>query len=220
MYGVMNIPLKHKLTFSLFSGLIFAILNSITSYFFLDNGFSWGEHGLIDKRHFYEESARIPLLIRCPDLLKGGGTINSMIQNVDIAPTILECAGIAKPDNMAGESFLGMLTGEEEKQRDKVYYEYYWDYEFPMTPTLFGVRTKRYKLIKSYGIWDRNELYDLVNDPHEMVNLINEPEYQELIDELFVNLSKWHKPEFNSQLAVKQSMPSGNPNIDSLLAKD
>jgi N-acetylglucosamine-6-sulfatase len=62
-----------------------------------DNGFSWGEHGLIDKRHFYEESVKVPMLVRCPEIFKGGETIEKMVQNIDVAPTILECACLEKP---------------------------------------------------------------------------------------------------------------------------
>lgn len=62
-----------------------------------DNGFSWGEHGLIDKRHFYEESVKVPFLVHCPELVKGGKVITKMVHNVDFAPTCLEWAGLKKP---------------------------------------------------------------------------------------------------------------------------
>lgn len=156
-----------------------------------DNGFSWGEHGLIDKRHFYEESVKVPLLVRCPEIMGGGETINSMVQNIDIAPTILECAGLQKPDYMPGESFIRILKGDTANWRNRIYYEYYWEYDFPMTPTVFGVRTDKYKYIRYQGIWDRNELYDIENDPNEMNNLIEEPEYQELVRELASDLYDW-----------------------------
>ena len=82
-----------------------------------DNGFSFGEHGLIDKRHFYEESAKVPLLVRWPTRLKGGAPINALIQNIDIAPTILDVAGLRAPAHMQGMSIVPLLertpqTGE------------------------------------------------------------------------------------------------------------
>jgi hypothetical protein len=78
-----------------------------------DNGFSWGEHGLIDKRHFYEESVKVPFLVRCPELFEGGKVIEKMVQNVDIAPTCLEMAGLKKPAEMRGFSFVQLLKGNE-----------------------------------------------------------------------------------------------------------
>ncbi|MDG2422139.1 MAG: sulfatase [Gammaproteobacteria bacterium] len=151
-----------------------------------DNGFSFGEHGLIDKRHFYEESAKVPLLVRWPSALRGGDPINSLIQNIDIAPTILEAAGLKAPENMQGMSFVPLLARGENPWRDRIFYEYYWEMDFPQTPTMFGVRTDRYKYIRYHGVWDTNEFYDLENDPNEMQNLIEAPEHQERIN-LFAN---------------------------------
>ena len=122
-----------------------------------DNGFAWGEHGLIDKRQFYEESVRVPMLVRCPELFKGGEVLEKMVQNVDIAPTILASAGLAKPDHMVGASFIPLLQGKEIPWRTRIFYEYYWEHEYPQTPTMHGVRTDRYKYIRYHGIWDTNE---------------------------------------------------------------
>ena len=128
-----------------------------------DNGFSWGEHGLIDKRHFYEESVKVPLLVRCPELFEGGKTPQQMVQNIDIGPTVLAEAGVKQPDNMPGVSFIPILTGNKDvASRKEIFYEYYWEYDFPMTPTVFGMRTDQYKYMKYQGIWDRNELYDFL----------------------------------------------------------
>ena len=106
-----------------------------------DNGFAWGEHGLIDKRQFYEESVRVPMLVRCPGLFEGGKVIENMVQNVDVAPTIMACAGLDKAKQMVGYSFLPLLRGELVDWRDHIFYEYYWEYEFPQTPTMHGIRT-------------------------------------------------------------------------------
>jgi len=171
-----------------------------------DNGFSWGEHGLIDKRHFYEESVKVPFLVRCPELFEGGKTINKMVQNIDLAPTILEMAGLDKPDYMPGRSFSSLLKGTETKWRDKIFYEYYWEYDFPMTPTVFGVRTDKYKYIRYHGIWDRNELYDLENDPEEMYNLIDKPELQDIVKGLANDLYDWMENTDGMKIPLKRTV--------------
>lgn len=171
-----------------------------------DNGFSFGEHGLIDKRHFYEESVKVPFLFRCPELTAGGRVMEPMIQNIDVAPTVLALAGIAKPDEMQGNSILGLLNGTETKWRDKIFYEYYWEYDFPHTPTMHGVRTDRYKLIRYHGIWDTNEFYDLKEDPNEMNNLIASPEYQETIESLTNDIYDWLESTGGMQIPIKRTV--------------
>ena len=171
-----------------------------------DNGFSFGEHGLIDKRHFYEESVKVPFLIRCSELFAGGRVLEPMIQNIDVAPTILEAAGIEKPDQMQGRSILPLLQLQEVKWRDKIFYEYYWEYDFPQTPTIHGVRTDRYKLIRYHGVWDTNEFYDLWEDPNEMNNLIASPEHQELIQTLSYDIYDWLENTGGMQIPLKRSV--------------
>ena len=170
-----------------------------------DNGFSWGEHGLIDKRHFYEESVKVPFLVRCPELFKGGIVIDKMVQNVDIAPTCLEMAGIKKPVEMSGFSFVQLLKGNESNWRDRIFYEYFWEWEFPMTPTTFGIRTDKYKYIRYQGIWDRNEFYDIQNDPNEMYNLIDEPELQPIIKKNLEELNTWLEETNGLQIPLKKN---------------
>ncbi len=170
-----------------------------------DNGFSWGEHGLIDKRHFYEESVKVPFLVRCPELFKGGIVIDKMVQNVDIAPTCLEMAGMKKPVEMPGFSFVQLLRGNESNWRDRIFYEYFWEWEFPMTPTTFGIRTDKYKYIRYHGIWDRNEFYDIQNDPNEMFNLIDEPELQPIIKKHLEELNTWLEETNGLQIPLKKN---------------
>ncbi|MBN1599193.1 MAG: sulfatase [Bacteroidales bacterium] len=169
-----------------------------------DNGFSFGEHGLIDKRHFYEESTRVPLLVSCPELFKGGKVETGMIQNLDIAPTILEIFGLETPEQMQGKSFVPLLEGKKTEWRDKVFYEYYWEENFPETPTTFGIRTDRYKYIRYWGIWDTNEFYDLESDPYEMNNLIDSPEHQEIIKEMVDELYSWLDETGGMQIPLKR----------------
>ncbi len=171
-----------------------------------DNGFSFGEHGLIDKRHFYEESVKVPFLVKCPEILQGGQVINKMIQNIDIGPTTLEAMGLETPKHMQGKSFLPILKGNDIAWRDKIFYEYYWEYDFPHTPTMHGVRTGRYKYIRYHGIWDTNEFYDLQEDPNEMNNLIASPEHQERIKELAGEIYDWLEGTDGMQIPLKRTI--------------
>ncbi|WP_223818213.1 sulfatase [Mucilaginibacter rubeus] len=171
-----------------------------------DNGFSFGEHGLIDKRHFYEESVKVPFLVRCPDLFSGGKTINKMVQNIDIAPTILQAAGLKQPTNMPGKSFIQLLKGDSTQWRDKIFYEYYWEYDFPMTPVIYGVRTDKFKYIRNQGVWDTNELYDLEKDPAERVNLIAKPEYADTVKKMANELYDWLEQTGGMQIPLKRTV--------------
>jgi len=170
-----------------------------------DNGFAWGEHGLIDKRQFYEESVRVPMLVWAPGLFPGGEVVEKMVQNVDIAPTLMQCAGLEKAPQMVGESFVPLLLGENIPWRDKIFYEYYWEYEFPQTPTMHGVRTDRYKYIRYHGIWDTNEFYDLKNDPEEMHNVIADPAYQDTIKALNHELYNWLESTGGMSIPLKRT---------------
>lgn len=156
-----------------------------------DNGFSFGEHGLIDKRHAYEESMRVPLLAWSPGFIKPNSKIDQLVMNIDIAPSILELAGVPKAAQMQGESWLPLLSGTDIRWRDRIFYEYYWENAFPQTPTQFAVRTPKYKFIRSQGVWDINQLYDLEADPYEMNNLIGDAAYQSIAAELNRSLWSW-----------------------------
>ena len=142
-----------------------------------DNGFMFGEHGLIDKRNAYEESIRVPLLMRGPSLARSH-VAEEIVANIDIAPTILDMAGVSPSDQFDGRSFYTIARGKEQPNwRDELLYEYYWEFNYPSTPTTFALRTSDYKFIQYHGIWDTDELYDVRNDPREMNNLINDPNY-------------------------------------------
>ncbi len=149
-----------------------------------DNGFSFGEHGLIDKRHMYEESMRVPFLAQAPGLIAPGSKLPELIQNIDIAPTILDLAGIEVPDHMDGRSFLPLLRGQDVPWREEALYEYYWEWNFPHTPTTLGIRGERYKYIFYHGIWDTDELYDIQEDPMERYNLVADTTYQDRVLEM------------------------------------
>ncbi len=169
-----------------------------------DNGFSFGEHGLIDKRQAYEESIRVPLLAYGGGSFLAKDTLDQLVQNIDIAPTILELAGLKKPKNMDGQSFVSLLEGEQPEWRERLYYEYFWERPFPQTPTVHAVRTNKYKFIRYYGVWDINELYDLENDPMEMNNLIRSAAHQEIAKALREDLFRWLEETGGEQIPLKK----------------
>jgi N-acetylglucosamine-6-sulfatase len=149
-----------------------------------DNGFLLGEHGLIDKRQAYEESMRVPMLAYAPGFIDPGTVINPMVRNIDIAPTILDIAGVKVPETMDGRSVLPILRGDSANWQTELLYEYYWEYAFPHTPTVFSLRDDRWKYIYYHGIWDIDELYDLQTDPREEHNLIFVPAFQERVRDM------------------------------------
>jgi N-acetylglucosamine-6-sulfatase len=169
-----------------------------------DNGFSFGEHGLIDKRHAYEESMRVPMLMYPPSLSKQPRMINEVIQNIDIAPTILNIAKLPKPASMQGNSFLPLIKGQKIAWKEKAFYEYYWEYDFPQTPTIFALRTDRYKYIYNHGVWDINELYDLKNDPYEMNNLIRSTEHKEIAHKMRDEIFDWLEATGGDQIPLRK----------------
>lgn len=148
------------------------LLESTLIVFTSDNGFQFGEFGLIDKRTMYETSIRVPLIAHCPELFEGGKRRTQMILNTDFCPAFLEAAGAPVPASVQGRSFFPLLTKPDAEWRDAFVYTYFWERTFPQTPTVLGLRTDRYKLMRYHGIFDRYELYDLAVDPAERNNLI------------------------------------------------
>lgn len=168
------------------------LMENTTVFYMGDNGFSFGEHGLIDKRQAYEESMRVPLLAMGADVKTKGSVITENVQNIDIAPTVLDLTGMDPAEQFDGQSFKKLLQGKEiANWRDTIFYEYFWERPFPQTPTVHAVRTQKYKYIRYHGIWDLNELYDLENDPLEMNNLIRNPEMAATARDLRNALFRW-----------------------------
>ncbi|MCY1721186.1 sulfatase [Prolixibacteraceae bacterium Z1-6] len=145
-----------------------------------DQGFYLGEHGWFDKRFMYEESLRTPLIIRYPKEIEPGTKIGNLVQNLDFAPTFLDYAGIKAPEEMQGESFRELVSGETDKFRDFVYYTYYEYPSIHMVKRHYGIATNRYKLIHFYYDIDEWEMYDLEKDPQELQNIYNDPEYTDV----------------------------------------
>jgi N-acetylglucosamine-6-sulfatase len=186
------------------------LLDSTLVIFMGDNGFQFGEHGLIDKRNAYEESMRVPLVMQCPELFKGGTTVEKVVANLDIAPTILEAAGLKAPANLDGESFISIAEGKDVPWRDALLYEYYWERNFPQTPAMHAVRTDQYKYIHYYGIWDTDELYDIQSDPHETKNLIRDPAHKSVLKKLNQQLFTMLKATDGMYIPLQPDR--GNPN--------
>ncbi|UCC85136.1 MAG: sulfatase [Gemmatimonadota bacterium] len=149
-----------------------------------DQGFYLGDHGWYDKRWMYEESLRMPLIVRWPRVVEPGSDNSDLVQNLDFAETFLEIAGVAVPAEMQGRSLLPLLRGEvPDDWRDAIYYQYF---EYPavhMVRRHYGVRTMRYKLIHYYEIGEW-ELFDLHNDPEELNSVYGHPDYADVLEEL------------------------------------
>ena len=156
-----------------------------------DQGFYLGEHGWFDKRFIYDESFKTPLLVRWPGKVQAGTQNDEMVQNLDFAQTLLDAAGIEAPSDMQGESLVPLLTGNNSQwDRDAVYYHYY---EYPavhMVKRHYGIVTKDYKLAHFYYDVDEWELYDRKNDPNEMNNVYDDPEYADVVDRLHKELKE------------------------------
>ena len=152
-----------------------------------DQGFFLGEHGLFDKRFMYEEALRTPLLISYPKEIRQKSSTTGLSQNLDLAPTLLDVAGITVPGDMQGESLRRLWQDKDAAWRESIYYHYY-EKGFGATPH-YGIRTNRYKLIRFYDVVDAWELYDLETDPAEMNNLYEDPEYGQIVNELKNNLA-------------------------------
>jgi len=143
-----------------------------------DQGFYLGEHGWYDKRWMFEESLKMPFVIRWPDVVAPGAQPEAMIQNIDYAPTFLEMAGVAVPADMQGRSLLPVLKGQgrtPEDWRDAVFYQYSGE-DTHAVARHDGVRTDRLKLMR-FPATEEWMLFDLERDPMEMNNVAAHPDY-------------------------------------------
>ena len=172
-----------------------------------DQGFYLGEHGWFDKRWMYEESSKMPLVIRYPKEIEAGTKTDKLVMNLDFAETFLDFAGVEKPDDMQGMSFREILQGNEPQDwRNSVYYHYYEYPGFHSVKRHYGVRTERYKLIHFYYDIDEWELYDLEKDPDEMKSVYNDPQYADTVKELkaeLVRLRTLYKDDTGTPVEVE-----------------
>lgn len=167
-----------------------------------DQGFYLGEHGWFDKRWMYEESLRMPFIVRWPGVVKPGSEDRHLVQNLDFAPTFLDLAGVPIPDDMQGRSLVQLLKGDARRWRQAIYYHYY-EWYGPNTvhnvTRHYGIRTERYKLIHYYLI-DEWELFDLQKDPDELKSVYEAEDYKAtratLKDQLAALRTKYKVDEF------------------------
>jgi len=167
------------------------LLNDTVVVFAGDNGYFHGEHGgMWDKRAAYEPSIRIPLLMRYPPLARGGSRCDAMVLNMDVAPTLLELAGVSVPGTMQGQSWLNVLKGRP--GRESFLYEYFQEVDRRFKrPTVLAVRTKRWKYV-TYPLADKltDELYDMKNDPQELDNMIGGAGCADVVEQMKKELER------------------------------
>jgi arylsulfatase A-like enzyme len=180
-----------------------------------DQGMYLGEHGWFDKRFMYKQSFRTPLLMRYPPKIKPGTIVDGMALNLDFGPTFLDLAGVPKPDYMQGTSLVPLFGGQTPADwRKAVYYHFY---EYPGWHAVkrhYGIRTQRYKLIHFYYNIDEWELYDLKNDPDEMQNVYDNPEYRQVRDSLTVQLRLLQKKYGDSDSLAEKFLEHDKPMMD------
>jgi arylsulfatase A-like enzyme len=174
-----------------------------------DQGFFLGDHGWYDKRFMYEESLRMPFLVRWPGVVKPGSAEAAMALNVDFAPTFLEMAGLAVPQDMQGRSLVPVLRGDKpDHWRTSMYYRYYHDPGDHNTRAHYGVRTQTHKLIY---FWRKNqwELYDLKKDPLELHNVYADPAYAPTVRDLKLELDRLKKEVRDNDEFAERQPPAG-----------
>ncbi len=158
-----------------------------------DHGYFYGEHQLNEERRLaYEETIRIPLIVRHPPLVAAGAVPEAMVQAIDLAPTILELARVADPVARQGRSLVPLLRGDEVPWRQSILVEYRSDTVFPRIRDMGyqAVRTTRHKYIHYLELPGMDELYDLEADPYEMSNLIGTPQGEALLPALQAELAQ------------------------------
>lgn len=168
-------------------------LNNTLIIFAGDNGFFHGEHRRSDKRYAYEESMRIPLLMCGVGITNPGRLVEQMTVNIDIAPTLLDLAGIKPLDSMQGMSLKPLLEGASPSWRSSFLYEYFREEWLPVIPTMVAVRTQDWKYVRYPTLKDLDELYDLQSDPYEMRNLAADPAAKRKLAEMRGELERLMK---------------------------
>ncbi len=174
-----------------------------------DQGFFLGDHGLFDKRFMYEESIRMPFLVRWPAVIEAGSRVEAMGLNLDFAPTFLDAARLPVPADMQGRSLVPLLRGETPRDwRTSMYYRYYHDPGHHNTRAHYGIRTKTHKLIY---FWKKNqwELCDLVADPQEMRNVYGQPAQAALTARLKTELARLKREARDDDQLADVQIPQG-----------
>jgi len=186
--------------------------------FTTDNGFLLGEHGAIDKRAMWDESIRVPMIVRYPPLARPSSVIPEMVLHIDLAPSILAVCGAKPLENIHGRSWAGLLAGQKTGWRTSFLYEYNYEVQFPYTPNVRGVRTDEWKYIHyphGDGGPDRwkAELYNLKADPLETKNLVEDPSAAPKLNELRAELARLQRETSDPATmplddGIKQTLPT------------
>lgn len=168
------------------------ILDETMIIFLGDNGFFFGEHGLTEKRLAYEESIRVPFLVRYPPLIKAGSRSEVGVLNIDVAPTFLQLAGVPIPKEMQGQDLLPVFQGGQlEEPREALLFEFWSETDLPRQACWWkAVRTDRWKYVHYYKEPFYDELYDLKDDPYEMNNLIESEAHAETLKHMQTELER------------------------------
>ena len=166
-------------------------LDNTVVVFTSDHGYFYGEHGLNEERRLaYEETIRIPLVLRFPRLASAGTTLGEMALNIDLAPTLLDIAGLTPHRDIQGRSLVPVLKQEARDWRSSFLVEYFTDTVFPRIRNMgyVAVRTPRHKYIQYRELPGMDELYDLEKDPYEETNLFARSEARETLREMQAEL--------------------------------
>jgi N-acetylglucosamine-6-sulfatase len=170
------------------------LIDNTVIIFTSDHGYFYGEHGLDEERRLaYEEISRLPLIVRYPPLIEAGSRIQEFALSIDLAPTLLEMAGVEIPGDMQGRSLVPLLRGEHPQDwRNSFLIEYYSDTVMRRLVTMGyqAVRTDDWKYIRYTDLEGMDELYDLKSDPYEIENIINAPEAQVRLQDLKAELKR------------------------------
>jgi arylsulfatase A-like enzyme len=181
-----------------------------------DQGFFLGDHGMYDKRFMYEESLRMPFLVRWPAGITAGTVSGAMALNIDFAPTFLDAAGLPVPPDMQGRSLLPVLRGKTPTDwRTSMYYRYYHDPGDHNTRAHYGVRTETHKLVYFWRK-DQWELFDLVKDPAELHNLYGQPGQAQVTAKLKTELARLKAAVRDDNQFADVQLPNG---VDGAVAK-
>ncbi|HET9786852.1 MAG TPA: sulfatase, partial [Pyrinomonadaceae bacterium] len=175
-------------------------LDNTVIVFTSDNGYFYGEHGLsVERRLAYEESIRMPLLIRYPKAVKGGIVRDEFALNIDLAPTLLDLAGVSSSIRMEGRSLVPLLNGAKTEWRKSFLVEYYSDKVFPRVHQMGykAVRNERWKYIHYFELDGMDELYDLKADPYEMRNIIRQPGAAKIVEAMKQEMDRLLKPSID-----------------------
>jgi len=198
------------------------ILDNTMIIFSSDNGYFHGEHQFGDKRMVYENSIRIPMVIRYPKQFAKGSNVDHFCLNIDIAPTLLDIAGMRIPSQMQGESMKKILEkGKDEHWRRSFLCTYFNDASGnDKLQDVVCIRTEKYKYVANHfyinGKKDIDELYDLEKDPGEMINQINNPEYAQILEQLKKELDALKiKYKYNPDADWRtREVLAANPNVE------